>query len=361
MGTRALHTRLVGAVAVALVGALPVLAAPPASAEGVFVARAEVRAKPARAKVVWGATSWVAGAGGYAVSGKVHGRAFKGGKRTVLLQYKIPGGWRTLNRDKVRRKKFAFAGIWDWYGTHKVRVFAPKSKKRKARTLGKNLFSVGTAWTPRGVPSEYVTFQNAGHRYGFNPCRPIRWRFNNGGGVGDAYFTQVQAAVTEVSRATGIPFVYQGASATIPLNVTALEAGTDLVVAFADEAQVPAFAGATARGGVVKVKPAWGLAAGKRVAQIEQAGVTVSNEKITSDYYDSAVSSPKPTTILVFLHELGHAMGLDHVTTPGSEVEVMYSGDGYMTPWPDGLHHPYWGAGDLAGLSAVGLGGGCVR
>jgi hypothetical protein len=146
----------------------------------------------------------------------------------------------------------------------------------------------------------------------------------------------------------------------VPLNVKKLEPRTDLVVAFGHEAQIPDLNGATAVGGTVKLKP--GKGSGPRSYRTFQAGVSISIEKLFSDYYSTDEVSAKPTALLVFMHELGHAMGLDHVTKPGSDVEVMWGGpSSYIAPFPDGLHYPQWGAGDLAGFKKLGLASGCLR
>jgi hypothetical protein len=53
---------------------------------------------------------------------------------------------------------------------------------------------------------------------------------------------------------------------------------------------------------------------------------------------------------VVMMHELGHVMGLAHVTDPR---ELMYSGPGEVPPQTD------WGPGDLLGLQQVGRGSTC--
>ena len=56
------------------------------------------------------------------------------------------------------------------------------------------------------------------------------------------------------------------------------------------------------------------------------------------------------TWVPIVLHEMGHVLGLDHVT---DNNQVMYSGE-------YGSDQPTYGLGDLAGLYAVGAAQGCL-
>jgi hypothetical protein len=67
--------------------------------------------------------------------------------------------------------------------------------------------------------------------------------------------------------------------------------------------------------------------------------------------------SANPTMGELILHEVGHALGLDHV--PASPQEIM-NGRGYYQ-YPDGYYKGLYNLGDLNGLSKVGLKQGCLR
>ncbi|MDR7253906.1 hypothetical protein J2X46_002896 [Nocardioides sp. BE266] len=317
---------------------------------------AAIAAEPAehvrRGGVDWVTNAWIAGEGGYVVEGRLAGPP-----RKVVLQLRAGRGWRTLDRATTARRRYAFEGTYDVYGRTAVRVRALAGSGRPAQVLGEGAFEVSTGFAPRGLAGEWAPTTTEGRVQRFDPCRPVRWRFNSGGGAGDQFQPQVQQALTEVARGSGLRFRYVGTSATVPANARSLEDDTDLVVAFAHDSEIPVLGGAAAHGAPLRTVE--GRAGKRDVERITQAGVTVSIEQLTSGAWSTDEVSMQPTTVLLLMHELGHAFGLADVTTPGSEAQVMYAGG--TTPWNDGQNWPRWGAGDLEGLSAVGLRAGCVR
>ena len=123
----------------------------------------------------------------------------------------------------------------------------------------------------------------------------------------------------------------------------------DLVIAWADPAQMRGLfpAGTLGVGGPeFRAGPAVDPA-GRPVRQIYQGGVTI-NTAFNKDLRPG--SGEGLTRVAALMHEIGHAVGLMHVT--GDEAQLMAPSIGY------GLDQ--WGAGDLAGLELVGAGGGCV-
>lgn len=322
----------------------------------VLVAPAVAAAPPTeharRGGVDWTTDAWIAGEGGYAVEGRLAGPP-----RTVVLQLRAGRGWRTLDRTASDKRRFAFEGTYDVYGRTAVRVRALAGAGRPPQVLGEGAFEVSTGFAPRGLAGEWAPTTTEGRVQRFDPCRPVRWRFNSGGGAGDQFLPQVQQALTEVSRASGLRLRYAGTSTTVPANARSLEADTDLVVAFAHDSELPTMGGAAAHGAPLRTVE--GRAGRRDVERITQAGLTVNIEQLTSGAWSADQVSMQPTTILLLMHELGHAFGLADVATPGSEAQVMHAGG--TTPWNDGQNWPRWGAGDLEGLSAVGLRAGCVR
>lgn len=335
------------AVRSALVLLLALGVAPAAGAVG------EHPALERRGAVEWTTNAWIAGEDGYVVEGRLAGPP-----RKVVLQLRAGRAWRTLDRTTSAQRRFAFQGTYDVYGRTEVRVRAVRGAGRPASTLAEGAFEVSTGFAPRGVAGEWAPTTTEGRPLRFDPCRPVRWRFNSGGGAGDPYLPQVQQALAEISRASGLRLRYAGPSTTVPARADELEPGTDLVVAFAHDSELPMLAGAAAHGAPLRTVE--GRAGRREVQRITQSGLTISIEQLTSGAWSSDQVSMRPTTILLLMHELGHAFGLADVTAPGSEDQVMYGGPGTPAPWNDGQNWPRWGAGDLAGLSELGLRGGCV-
>lgn len=335
MATRA--TRL--AAAAAAVTLAVTLVAEPALAGG--------RKGGQGGKVSWDVTSYVSGTNAIQAHGKVKGR-----KKAVKLQVKIPRGWRTLDTDRTNRKgKFAVSDPLEWYGVHKVRVKARGfSKKKKV--------SIDPGYVPLGVASNHTYLSGRPYKFRFNPCQTLKYRVN-AEDVGEAGIVLAQQAMALASRATGIKVKYVGTSTQIPYNAKFhLPKGTDLVIAWATNAEVPDFVnrGADGFGG-----PNWTRwardARGKRVAQTLEAGVTLQTEAWSS-YYSPAFESTYPNYPIgsLLLHEIGHALGLDH-SQGGDQMMATEA----WTPHADGVYRAQYGAGDLAGLKQLGLEKGCLR
>ena len=305
-------------------------------------------------KVVWDSTTFYPG-GAVAAHGRV-----PGGKKLVKLQVKLPGGWRTFAKTRSSRKgKFAIGGTLDWYGRHKVRV----------STTGRQAFNrstkvtVLTPYVPRGNPADRAFTVGAqrpdkGLRYSFNPCKTVKYVVNaDDVGPGGIYLAQLGMA--QLSWATGIKVKYVGTSHQIPFQAdeTRLPAGQDLLIAWADEAELPAFVTtpAVGFGGPVTVKRARD-GAGRRILMSTQSAVALDTNAYLSGIYTQGYFGPNPPWGKVILHEIGHAFGLAHVTPAD---EMMHPGS--VLPYPDGSYAALYGAGDLAGLATNGLGQGCFR
>ena len=136
----------------------------------------------------------------------------------------------------------------------------------------------------------------------------------------------VQAAVAQLTAATGLQLVSAGTFAT----TSSIPAGTDITISW-----VPSLSGGDTVGLTTFYyinSPAYTpqmVGANIQVLQTVRAGAGQNGE------------------LPILLHELGHAVGLGH--TPG-QPEIM---NPYVQP--DSTYQP----GDLNGLRAVGSGGGC--
>ena len=309
-------------------------------------------ARKPHGKVVWDSTSFSVGTGQVAAHGKV-----PGGKRKVRLQVKVPGKWQTFGSTKSnRRGKFSISAPLDWYGAHKVRVFVAGRHPFKRTTT----VQVSAPYAPRGNPADHAfTPGERGLRYSFDPCETVKYVVNaDDVGPGGIYLAQL--AMTQLSWATGIRVKYIGTSHQIPFQTaeTQLPANHDLLIAWADEAEIPAFVTTPAIGfgGPFRIKRARD-GKGRPVLMSTQGAVVLDTNAYASGNYTQGYFGTKPTWGEVILHEVGHAFGLAHVAATD---EIMYPSAG-AGPYPDGSFAGLYDAGDLAGLATNGLGQGCFR
>jgi hypothetical protein len=304
-----------------------------------------------KGKVVWDSTTYYAGGGAVAAHGRV-----PGGKTKVKLQVKLPGGWEAFAKTKSSRKgKFAISGVLNWYGAHKVRVSTSGRHHFNRSTTA----TVLTSYTPRGNPADSVLLNYQGVRYAFDPCKTVRYAVNVDD-VGPGALQLIQIAMDQVSMATGIKVKYVGPSHQIPFQgeTTKLPAGQDMLLAFADQAEIPEFVTvpAVGLGGSVQQhaardghnRPVW---------ETTQAAAVFDTTRYFAGNYEWSFQGTRPLWSEIILHEIGHAFGLDHA--PAAD-EIMYwqAGNGV---YPDGYFRGLYDAGDLTGLATNGLGQGCFR
>ena len=283
-----------------------------------------------------------------------------GGKRKVALQVKVKRSWQTLATTRSNGKgKFRIAGRLDWYGGHKVRVIAPG---RRPFVRAKKVERRCRRTSPIGSRRDYAFIHGGSVRknYRFNPCQRVNYRIN-AEDVGPAAKPLVKQALTQATWATGIRFKYVGKSKLIPYNMKNRKRyprGTDLVIAWATHAEVPDFVRRSAAG---FGGPRWIFPArnskGQRVWMTDEAEVTLSTDYFQNGFALSFFDNTRATIGELILHEVGHALGLDHV--PAAPQEIM-NGRGYYR-YPDGYYKGLYNLGDLNGLSKVGLKQGCLR
>jgi hypothetical protein len=194
-----------------------------------------------------------------------------------------------------------------------------------------------------GNAADYSTNVYSGWVQRWNPCAPIHYKVNTDRAPGE--LSRVFSAVSSISQATGLHFVYDGTTSYVP------EAGdwnlpSDLVISFANHNGMS--------GGSTYLAGANQLGEGGFQSTYVTSGGRISSYKITKGYvvldatsYGFSSAKVKGDTLL---HELGHAVGLNHARYTS---EIMYPVISDNSP-------SGYSAGDLTGLAKVGSGLGCL-
>lgn len=182
-----------------------------------------------------------------------------------------------------------------------------------------------------------------GKPVGYNPCRELHYRIHLGNGPLNGVLL-VQQGIEKLRAATGLTFVYDGPTDTIPTTGTAYRPDSPIWVGWAraDETDLWAANGGDNIAGLGGSSMVTGLD-GKRV-------YTTGYALMRPDNSLPPMFSQGENEGAVLLHELGHVVGLDHVA---DEREIMHGG---VTPFSgDG-----YGPGDLNGLWLLGASRGCL-
>ncbi len=194
-----------------------------------------------------------------------------------------------------------------------------------------------------GVRADYAVNVYSGWVQRWNPCAPVHYRVNLS--LEPGALPAVQAAVAALSKGTGITFVYDGTTSAIP-EAAKWNQPAPLLIAFAHPGGQTYGSSYLAGGNQ--------LGEGGFQSQFSTINGRISTYKIINGYavidangYNRADAHVRTA---VLLHELGHAVGLNHAHLTS---EVMYPS--VSDAGPD-----YYSAGDLAGLAAVGRPAGCL-
>jgi hypothetical protein len=180
----------------------------------------------------------------------------------------------------------------------------------------------------------------------WNPCAPIHWRYRTtyspSGGS-----TVARAAVARIAYLTGTTWVFDGATTATPTS-SWLPTSTDnirpVLIGFTDGSHSDLLRNRAASVlGVTRTAYFTATVNGSTVTATKAAVVAL-------DRTNSLPMSGAVSWKTVLLHELSHAMGLDHV---GNTHELMYPT----------LQHTYTDLqyGDRMGLSKQGRASGCIN
>jgi hypothetical protein len=275
---------------------------------------------------------------------RVTGRVDGGTDRVVHLQHKTNNGWQTVVRTTTS-DAYALRIPTSWYTTHSLRIFVPETQSHVGATAaqGKTL-GVSPAYRPLGSKRAFSLY-----KWRFSPCQPIRWKINTArmpkGGEVD-----VRKAIAMLSTASGQTFKYAGTTSLIPWKGYSFDGsipevgdmpGYDLAIGWATPRQVPGLSGWTV--GLGGPNHSTGRFDSKGYLESDNAGVVLDTTQRVLPGFGKGFTRGE-----LLLHEIGHALGLDHVA---DVHQVMTSGKS--------LDRDVLGAGDLAGLRKVGRSAGC--
>lgn len=187
------------------------------------------------------------------------------------------------------------------------------------------------------------SYTSGGEPVFFDPCVPVRWKLSTADMPRGAE-EMVRQAVDDISARTGLSWEFAGYTGSPPDQFAPLVELVDgewawapVVIGWSDAARTSALQGSST-----------GAAAGIMGPSARDDGLFLRAGVVFIDIDDLPQSfdraEDRDRTLLILTHELGHVVGLDHVTDSG---ELMY-------PLLNGATG--WGPGDLAGLAAAGSG-----
>jgi hypothetical protein len=296
---------------------------------------------PLQLTASWSASKIVSG-NRAKVSGSVRPAA---SMKRILLQRRMPDGWVTVDSVDPAASTYALRIPTGWYSNLAYRVKAVGvSGTRSVYSPTRNI-RVVPSYDPRGAARTYTLADKPVARW--NPCEPIGYRVNAKQARAGA-LKDVKGALRRVSQATGLTFRYRGSTRIIAGPNSRYPENTDLVVAWAKPSQSPVL---VAGGGPMGIGGAtWGYgfrnADGSPASKIQSGFVVIdaNQQRRTPGGFGKGQTRGE-----LLMHELGHAVGLQHVNDRRQLMNPL------MQP-----ARARWGAGDLTGLRKLGAGRGCL-
>ena len=221
------------------------------------------------------------------------------------------------------------------------------ASKKRPRTAKRATTRAVSLPAPRAASAAFA-FSTVldGQPVRWDPCAPIRWTANTSRGPAGG-LAVLQEAVDRIAQLTGTTWVYAGPSSATPgsgyLPKTSQDAYPPVLLGWTDAAGSDLLAGQP-REVLGMTRTGWfGIkrSDGSKVAAIRTAVVAL-------DRTDSLALRGRNSWKALVLHELGHVMGLAHVEDSTQLMAAVLPASADVQ------------AGDVAGLSRVGRGSGCV-
>ena len=221
------------------------------------------------------------------------------------------------------------------------------SSLRKLAIVGAAAITVTAACTPAvavpGNPADYAVNVYAGMVARWNPCAPVHYRLNDA--LQPTALANVKSAVAALAKGTGITFVYDGLTSYVP-DENKWTQPASLVIAFAKNKTQAGGSDYLAGGNQLGEG---GFQSSYQIINGKSLNLQITKGYVAIDYAGYARSNAKVRTETL-LHELGHAVGLNHAHLTS---EIMY-------PVVSNSGPGAYSAGDLAGLKKVGRPSGCI-
>lgn len=275
------------------------------------------------------------------VRGRVYSRYNSG--RAVNLYTYLKSGWRRVAYTRTGANGYYTITLpTGYYFKRPLQLRVGATSKAAGGSAPSHPYAVVPAYQPGGLTTDWAT-RVPGTEYRFNPCVPVTFAMNNTQATTGAV-ADVKAAFELVHQATGITFrslgtttAYPRAGADVPADIL-VAWGTQADTGFTLPPESMSFSGLLDTN---RAHDAQGP-----VTRIVKAGIMVNSAE--NSWIDEHAASQM--RIRVLMHEIGAVVGLGPVTARYQRMqEGVYPVD-----------TTNWGAGDLAGLSRVGLVEGCV-
>ena len=172
----------------------------------------------------------------------------------------------------------------------------------------------------------------------FDPCRPVHYAMNLSGSPSGGR-ALVRDAIARVSRATGLRFIEDAPTTEIPRTDRVAyqpdrygDRWAPVLIAWRDQRNYPTLAGSVA-----------GIGGAQAISIAANRFVNISGQLVLDRDQLSSDASPDLVRAVI-LHELGHVVGLDHVS---DRSQLMYAEEQPTVR--------NYGDGDLRGLHQLGI------